>query len=99
MSKLEDRYKSIIHQLVWRRTNLATWRRNVTGDRPLFDIANEHTPASLSTRQNNYDTGWYDVLRINATANINITGITKGKKGRFLEFINVGTGRITFLDE
>lgn len=99
MSRLEDRYKSTIHDLVRRMLILEKWRRDVTGDSPLFDIANEHTPSSLSTDQNNYDPGWYDVLRINATADISITGITKGKKGRFLEFINIGTGRITFPDE
>lgn len=73
--------------------------RHVTTNLPLFDIANENSPASLSTSQNNYVPGNYDVLRINATANINITGFANGKKGRFLEIINVGTGRISFPDE
>lgn len=73
--------------------------RHVTSNLPLFDIANENTPASISTDQDNYVPGNYDVLRINATANVSITGIANGKKGRFLEIINVGTGRISFPDE
>lgn len=73
--------------------------RHVTTNLPLYDVANENTPASISTDQNNYVPGNYDVLRINATANVSITGISGGKKGRFLEIINVGTGRISFPDE
>lgn len=73
--------------------------RHVTTNLPLYDVANENTPASLSTDQNDYVPGNYDVLRINATANVSITGISGGKKGRFLEIINVGTGRISFPDE
>ncbi|RPJ29152.1 MAG: hypothetical protein EHM33_01920 [Chloroflexi bacterium] len=99
MPKLQDQYKSTIHQLVRKVLNLEKWRRDVTGDSPLFDIANEHTPTTLTTSQNNYDPGYYDVLRVNATANISITGITKGKKGRFLEFYNVSDFKITFPNE
>lgn len=73
--------------------------RHVTTNLPLYDVANENTPASISTDQNDYVPGNYDVLRINATANVSITGISAGKKGRFLEIINVGTGRIAFPDE
>lgn len=73
--------------------------RHVTTNLPLYDVANENTPASISTDQNDYVPGNYDVLRINATANVSITGISGGVKGRFLEIINVGTGRISFPDE
>lgn len=73
--------------------------RHVTTNLPLYDVANENTPASISTDQNDYVPGNYDVLRIDATANVSITGISGGKKGRFLEIINVGTGRISFPDE
>jgi len=96
MSRLEDRYKSVIHELVRRTLDLETWRRNVVaGDIPLFDIANEHAPATLSADQNNYDPGFYDVLRINAFLDVSITGISKGKKGRFLEFYNVSSYKIS----
>lgn len=97
--QLEDQYKTTIHELVKRVLELEKWKRNVTGDSPLFDIANEHTPNELGGDQNDYDPGFYDVLRINSGSNISITGIARGQKGRFLEFINVGTGRITFPDE
>jgi len=73
--------------------------RHVTTNLPLYDVANENTPASISTSQNNYVPGNYDVLRINATADVSITGIANGKKGRFLEIINVGTGKITLPHE
>ena len=99
MSRLEDRYKSTIHKMMQEIIDLKQWRRNVTGDSPLFDIANEHTPATLNASQNNYDPGYYDVLRVNANKNISITGITKGKKGRFLEFYNVSNFKITFPNE
>lgn len=73
--------------------------RHVTTNLPLFDIANENTPVSISTDQNNYIPGNYDVLRIDATGDVSITGIANGKKGRFLEIINVGTGKITLSHE
>ena len=73
--------------------------RHTVVNLPLYDIANENTPASISTDQNDYVPGNYDVLRLNATADISITGFANGKKGRFLEIINVGTGRISFPDE
>lgn len=73
--------------------------RHVTTNLPLFDIANENSPDALSTDQNNYIPGNYDVLRLNPTDDISITGFANGKKGRFLEVINVGTGRISYPDE
>jgi len=72
--------------------------RNVVTNLPLYDIANENSPAALSTDQNNYVPGNYDILRINATADITITGFAGGVKGRFLEILNVGNGRITYVD-
>lgn len=69
--------------------------RQVTTNLPLYDIANENSPAAISTDQNNYVPGNYDILRINATANITITGFAGGVKGRFLRVFNVGTGEIT----
>lgn len=71
-------------------------RRSV-GNLPLYDIANENTPDPVSSDQNNYIIGNYDILRINATANVSFSGFTGGVRGRFLEVINVGTGRIKYL--
>lgn len=73
--------------------------RHITTNLPLYDVANENTPTSLATDQNNYVPGNYDVLRINATTNISITGIANGKKGRFLHIFNIGTGKITLPHE
>lgn len=99
MSRLEDQYKSTIHELVQRVLKLEKWKRDSTGDSPLFDIANEHTPNIIGGDQNDYDPGFYDVLRVSSATNISITGLSRGQKGRFLEFINVGTGRLTFTHE
>lgn len=93
--KLTDQYKGVTMDLVQRVLKLEKWRRDKTGDSPLFDIANEHTPATLSANQNDYDPGFYDVLRIDATLALSITGITRGQKGRFLELCNISSFNIT----
>ncbi len=73
--------------------------RQVTSNFPLYDIANENTPTTLAASQNNYAPGNFDVLRINALANVSITGISGGKKGRFLEIINASAFKITLPHE
>jgi hypothetical protein len=69
--------------------------RRVVSNLPLYDIANENTPASISTDQNNYVPGNYDILRLNPTADITITGLRGGVKGRFLRIFNVGNFEIS----
>lgn len=88
-------YKGLTRELVKRIGLLEKWKRDKTGDSPLFDIANENTPAALTEDQNNYDPGYYDVLRLDATGDVTITGIAKGKKGRFLELYNISSRVIT----
>lgn len=61
----------------------------------VFEINNEHTPATLTTDVDDYVPGNYDVLRLNASADVSITGITSGVKGRFLEIVNISTFKIT----
>lgn len=93
------KFDSTLMRLIKDVNEIKAALRHVTTNLPLYDVANENTPASISTDQNNYVPGNYDVLRINATADVTITGIANGKKGRFLEIINIGTGRISFTDE
>ena len=90
--------QSILTRLIKEVNDIKSALRRVVGNLPLYDIANENTPDAVSTDQDNYIPGNYDILRINATANITISGIRQGVKGRFLEILNVGTGRITYTD-
>lgn len=60
-------------------------------DRPLFDIQNENSPSQITSNQNNYSPGNYDVLRLTSDALRMITGIADGKKGRILFLTNVGS--------
>lgn len=65
--------------------------KQVVATLPLFDIDNENTPAQLTTNQNNYNPGNYDVLRLSSNALVTITGIRRGIKGRRLRLFNVGS--------
>lgn len=73
--------------------------RRVTANLPLFDIANENTPAILATNQNDYVPGNYDILRLSSSANVSITGIANGKKGRRLQIFNVGSFSISLVHQ
>lgn len=65
--------------------------RRVTVNLPLFDIANENTPAQITADQNNYVPGNYDILRLESDqAGRTITGFRGGIKGRSLRLFNVG---------
>lgn len=64
--------------------------RRVTVNLPLFDIANENTPALLDASQDNYVVGNYDILRLKSSALITISGLRGGIKGRSLRIFNVG---------
>lgn len=95
MSRIEDRYQSLIHELVRRVDNLEKWTRGEIAISPLFDIQNENTPAALTGNENNYDIGFYDTLRMSSTLAVTITGLLRGKKGRVLRIFNVGSYPIT----
>lgn len=91
--------RDLISEIVRRITDLERLSRAVVGKAPLFDIANENTPAQLTGDQNNYDPGDYDVLRISSTLGITFTGFSGGLKGRFLELVNVGSFSISLSRE
>lgn len=88
--------KGLLTELVRRISILEKGQRDLVGNKPLFYISNEFTPTTLSGDQNNYDIGFYDVLRMSSTLGINITGLQGGKKGRSLRVLNVGSFSITF---
>lgn len=95
MTRLTDQFNLTQQQIAQRLLKVEKWQRDVTGNSPLFDIANENTPGPLGASQNDYDPGFYDVLRIEATTSISITGIARGQKGRFLELCNISAFIIT----
>ena len=70
--------------------------RKATASTQLYAILNESTSAQITASQNNYDPGYYDVLRLNASAAYAITGFSGGVKGRVLRIINVGNYTISF---
>lgn len=85
-----------ILRLVRDVNNIQSALRRVTSNLPLFDIANENTPATLTTNQDNYVPGNYDILRLSSTADVTITGFRGGVKGRSLEILNSGSFVISF---
>lgn len=93
------RHDSVLLSLIKRVDYIQSILRKVTVNLPLFDIANENTPTQLTTDQNNYVIGNYDVLQISSDKDVNITGLRGGVKGRFLEILNAGDNRISFLDD
>lgn len=69
--------------------------RRVVANIPLYDISNENTPAQITSDQNNYVPGNFDVLRLSTDAPRTITGLRGGVKGRFIQLFNIGTYPIT----
>lgn len=92
-------FNSTILRLIRDVNDIRSALRRVTVDLPLFDIANENTPAQLTANQNNYLIGNYDVLRLSSDANRDITGLRRGVKGRTLRIFNVGSFPITLVHQ
>lgn len=88
---------AVLSRLIKDVNDIKSALRRSVGNLPLYDIANENTPDPVSVNQNNYQIGNYDILRINATTNVSFSGFTGGVKGRFLEILNVGAGKIKYL--
>lgn len=93
------RNNDVLLRLVKDVNDIRAALRRVVANLPLYDIANENTPATLSTNQNNYVPGNYDVLNLSSNASVNITGISGGVKGRSLTLHNVGSYNIIFKNE
>lgn len=50
---------------------------------------------TLTTNVNNYDSGTTDIVRVEATANMTITGVAGGSSGAVKLFVNVSTNELT----
>lgn len=70
--------------------------RKTTASAQLYVVLNESTPAQITASQNDYDPGYYDVLRLDASGAYAISGFSGGVKGRVLRVINVGNYTISF---
>lgn len=68
--------------------------QRLSAQHPHFFIANENTPTQLTTSQNNYDPGNYDLLQLSSSSAINITGVSGGVMGRVLRIYNAGSNNI-----
>lgn len=89
------RHDSLLLRLLKDVNDIRSALRRVTVNLPLFDIANENTPAQLTSDQNNYVPGNYDILKLSSDqAGRTITGFRGGIKGRFLKLFNVGSYEI-----
>lgn len=84
------RHDEILLRLVKDVNDIRSALRRVAVNLPLYDIANENTPNILSADQNNYVPGNYDILRLESSGDVQITGIRNGVKGRSLQIFNVG---------
>jgi len=73
--------------------------RRVVATLPLYDIDNENTPAVITTDQDNYVPGNYDVLKLQSSKSVSITGIRNGVRGRNLRIFNIGSFPIYFIEE
>lgn len=89
------RQDDLILRLVKDVNDIRSLLRRTVANLPLFDISNENTPDQITSNQNDYVPGNFDVLRIYSDAPRTITGFRGGVKGRFLRIFNVGNYEIT----
>lgn len=93
------RHDDLLLRLVKEVNDIKAALRRTVANLPLFDIANENTPAQLTVDQDNYAPGNYDILRLSSSQAISISGIRGGTKGRFLRIFNDGNYPITLLND
>jgi hypothetical protein len=89
------RHDDLMLRLVKEVNDIKAALRRIVPNLPLYDIANENTPAQLTADQNNYAPGNYDVLKLSSTLDVSITGVRGGVKGRSLKLYNIGAFSIT----
>lgn len=84
------RHDDLLLRLVKEVNDIKAALRRMVANLPLFDIANENTPPQLTASQNDYAPGNYDVLLLQGSKVVSITGIRGGVKGRSLRLFNIG---------
>lgn len=89
------RQDDLILRLVKDVNDIRSLLRRTVANLPLFDISNEDSPEQITSNQDDYVPGNFDVLRIYSDAPRTITGFRGGVKGRFLRLFNVGNYEIT----
>ena len=82
----DDLLLRLVKEVVYIRSAL----RRVTTNLPLYDIASENTPAQLTTKQNDYAPGNYDVLILSSDKILYLTGLRGGVRGRSIRLFNNG---------
>lgn len=95
MSQFDDTLIKIVRRL----TGLENRLERLQVSTALYDVLNEDTPAQITSDQNNYSIGEYEVLRLSSDTSRNITGFSGGVKGRSLTIINVGTSEINLVQQ
>lgn len=64
--------------------------------RPLFEVGNVFE-TTLNASQNDYDVSNYDVLLLQTSVSLNITGFSGGVRGRFLTVVKEGVNTLTLV--
>lgn len=95
MSQFDDTLVKIVRRL----TGLEKSLERLQVSTALYDVLNENTPAQITSNQNNYSIGEYEVLRLSSDTSRNITGFSGGVKGRSLTIINVGSNEISLVQQ
>lgn len=92
-------YDETIRRLIKENEQLKADMKRIALQRPLFTILNVNNPPQITSNQNDYDPGDYDMLRLTTDASRNITGISGGVLGRMLYLFNSGTQNIVLVHE
>jgi len=94
------RHDDVLLRLIKDVSYIRSILNRVTVNLPLYDLQNENTPTQIDSDENNYNPGYYDVLRLASdVAGRTITGFRGGVKGRFLRLFNVGNYEIILANQ
>lgn len=83
-------------ELIRRIVNLENEIKRLATLKAMFDVQNV-SEVTLNASQNNYDIANYDVLLLQASVNLNITGFSGGVRGRFLTVVKEGANTINLI--
>ena len=86
----------INEELVRRMQALETRLKRVEIQKPLYKILNVHFQPQITSSQNNYDVGNYDMIILQASGAHTITGFSGGVDGRWLYVLFSAANSVTF---